>query len=255
MGIYRPDLALTRDDREALLLLAQLVLATDGDSRGNLSPDAVTLSPTEAKKLLELLEQFSSSKLFVEGSFFAEGMANGDGWHNDRLREIYLSWRSRRWHSRVMSGATWREFVFRLGFNASQNAWVWPSRVDRSPLRPMTLPYFLAMEKKLLSTTHLHPRVAELVVNFVEQGLPEIKNIQDKNTKIREGSIRSFVMQTTHEISEHVGGNERSPMTRKKIIALSTIIMDTAVLFTTRDWTAAGVLSSIAAVVPDALNK
>jgi len=118
MAIYEPSLLLSNTDREALSLLGQLALSSCGDG-SNVHADAVALSPAEAQHLLELLEQFAASRQFIEGSYFAEGLANGDVWKDDGLREIYLSQRKRRGHSRIASGHTWREFVLRAGITVT----------------------------------------------------------------------------------------------------------------------------------------
>lgn len=252
MGIYRPALILTKTDRELLVLLAQLALASQG-WESNLSPEVVALSPGEAEHLLKLLEQFASSKLFVEGSYFAEGLANGEAHANDRLREIYFSWVLRRGGTRIASSQKWREFVLRAGFNSSSEAWMWPRDLRRNPLRPMSLDHFLKMEKRLLATADVHPRVASLVFEFVQRTLPDLENLRDWRTKVRPGSLRHLVDGFLGGLRHHLMGREREPMSRQRVIAIMTIVMDTSALFATRDWTAAGVLSSLAAIAPDAL--
>lgn len=252
MAIYQPNLILSQADREALLLLGQLALSTHPE-QSNLSIDEVPLSPSEAERLLYLLEEFISSRRFLEGSYFAEGVANGDGHTDDRLKEIYLSWRTRTGRTRVASTYAWNEFVLRAGFNSSMNAWMWP-RSGRSPVRPMSLAHFVQMERKLVNAVGLHPRVRGLILDFVEDGLPQLEVLRERKASISPGSIRNFVRSSVDALSVTVVGKEGAPMSRRKIIALSTILMDTAALFVTRDWTATGVLSTLASTVPDALE-
>lgn len=247
-------MALSKSDREVLVLLGQLILASNDGYSSNTPRDAITLSPNEARRLLELLEEFINSKLFLEGSYFAEGIANNNHQNNDRLREIYLSWRSRRGHSRISSGYVWREFLHRAGFNSGQDGWYLNGGMRRSPVKPMSLEHFVEMEKRLVGVAELHPRVAHLLLDLVGEALPALEILRARRGNIREGYVRGFVKQTISDISDHVVGREKEPMTRRKIIALSTIILDTSALFTTRDWTATGVISTIAAVVPDALD-
>jgi hypothetical protein len=74
MAIYDPNLVLSDADREALALLASLILGAAGDSMGdNVPPDTAPLSISQAKRLLHLLEQLFSSKKFIEGSLFCGG--------------------------------------------------------------------------------------------------------------------------------------------------------------------------------------
>jgi hypothetical protein len=253
MAIYQPSLLLTEADKEALVLLGQLILAEQGDAH-NVCRDSVTLSPAEAERLLSLLESFSTSQLFVEGSYFAEGMANGDAWTDDGLREIYLSQRRRQGRTRVMSSRVWSEFVLRAGFDSSSEAWMWPSNLRRSPLRPMTLDHFLRMEVRLALAAGLHPRVRALIIKFVEDSIPTLADIRERKAEVQRGSLRAFVGGFIENLSDHVGGREKKPMSRRQVIAVSTIVMDVAAMFSTRDWTAAGVLSSLAGLAPDALD-
>jgi hypothetical protein len=252
VAIYRPSVTLSEGDREALVLLGQLALSTHSDQT-NFGPNEVPLSPAEAERLLHLLEQFVSSRRFLEGAYFTEGMANGNGHSDERLKEIYLSWRTRTGRTRVASTYTWNEFVLRLGFNSSKNAWMWP-RSGRFPVRPMALAHFVKMEKRLIDTVGLHPRVRNLIVEFVENRLVRLEEVREGNANIEVGSTLSFVRSFVRALGAAKSGLEKAPMSRRKIIAISTIVMDTASLFITRDWTACGVLSTLASVLPDTLD-
>lgn len=254
MAIYKPELVLSQADKDALVLLGQLALATEATENANIPANAVALSPSEAIKLIDLLEQFAMSKLFAEGSYFAEGIGNGDANSDERLQGIYVTWRSRRGFTNIMANQRWREFVLRAGFNSSEDAWMWPHNVKRTPIRPMKLEHFLEMESRLVAMAHLHPRVQKLVMQFVERSLPNLEALREHKTAVRPGSLRSFVGSFISDLADHVRGSEKTPMTRHRVIALSTIVMDTAALFATRDWTATGVLSGMAAVAPDAMG-
>lgn len=253
MPIYQPELILTKDDCEALALLGQLAINSEGGG-SNVGRDIVQLSPSEAGRLLTLLEQFAASKLFVEGSYFSEQIGNGRGFDDDRLKRIYLSWRSRRGFTNVFSGQSWREFIFRAGFNSNSDAWMWPHSMSRSPLRPMPLKHFLRMENHLATYANLHPRIKNLILQFVESALPSIESMRNGKLSIPEGAVGLILNDFIRDLSYHIDGREKTPMTRRRVIAVSTIVMDTAALFATRDWTAAGVLSTLAAAAPDAIN-
>ena len=142
----------------------------------------------------------------------------------------------------------------RAGFDSSANAWIWPRYINRSPVRPMTLEYFGDMERKLASAAHLNPRVRQLIAEFIEQALPSIEDLREKRATVRSGSLKQALVSFVSDLRDHVRGNEKRPMTKRRVIAISTLVMDTGALFATRDWTAAGVLSSLAAVAPDAFD-
>jgi hypothetical protein len=63
--------------------------------------------------------------------------------------------------------------------------------------------------------------------------------------------MKSFVS----DLKNMTLGREREPMARRRVVAITTILMDTAALFATRDWTATGTISMIASVVPDAITN
>jgi hypothetical protein len=256
MAIYEPQLALTGEDREALYLLGQLVLSSEeGGTNSNYSKDSVPLSPSDAHRLLELLEKFRDSRLFQEGAYFAETLASDNGWTNDRLREIYLSWRRRRGKTRVHSSSSWNEFILRSGFAANEDAWMWPRQINRTPVTPMTLEHFLKMEGRLAETSNLHPRVAKLLLDFVSSNLGTVETIRRREYKVRDGSLSQYVKNFVSDLKNMTLGREREPMARRRVIAVTTILMDTAALFATRDWTATGTISMIASVVPDAITS
>jgi hypothetical protein len=118
----------------------------------------------------------------------------------------------------------------------------------------MSFDHFLRMEKRLLATAEIHPRVANLVLDFVQRALPDLDNLRAWKTRIRPGSLRKLVDGFLLGLRDHLKGRERDPMSRQRVIAIMTVVMDTSALFATRDWTAAGVLSSLAAVGADAID-
>ena len=250
MAIYDPKIALSSTDREALLLLAELVLASaNDDARGNVGPRTAPLSISQANRLLDLLEEFVHSKKFIEGSYFAEGVANGEAWNDRRLKEIYLSWRTRMGFTRVASTFAWNEFVLRAGFKAGPNSSI-DLRVGRSP-RPMDYDYFIAMENRLSQVAGLHPRVARLIDEFLQSKRPQLESLRARRTKLPGGIIRSFASEFVGELGRAVKGNEHNIMSCRRLVAMTTIIMDAGTLFITRDWTAAGTMSLVGSVLPD----
>jgi hypothetical protein len=251
MAIYEPQIALSDADREALALLAQLVLAAaDGSGGHNLGCEAAPLSLSQARRLVILLEDLFSSKRFVEGCYFVEGVSNGKGWGDPRLREIYLSSRRRLGFTRVASTYIWNEFVVRVGFSASQNAWLWP-RPGGARTVPMELEHFLKMERKLADTAELHPRVSALINEFLESRLPQIQRVRDHELSLPDGTMRLFAGSFLAELKRVAEGNEEKPISKRKLIAISTLVMDVGALFITRDWTATGTMSMIGATLPD----
>ena len=251
MAIYDPNIVLTDADREAIALLAQLILAASGeDSSSNLAPETAPLSISQAMRLLDLLEQLVTSKKFVEGAYFAEGVANGEGWEDDRLREIYLSWRKRFGFTRVASTYSWTDFVVRSGFSTGPNAWMWPA-MGRARTVVMTYDHFTKMERRLAKAAGLHPRVVRLIEALIEDGRAQIEGIRERRISVSPGTIRSFADKFLSDLKRAMHGKERRSMSRRKLVAMTTLVMDSGALFITRDWTATATISMIGSTFPD----
>ena len=148
MGIYNPRTFLSKDDVELLRLLATLLIEYERmEGRSNIAPESVPLSVAESQRLLQLLEEFISSRKFVEGSYFIERLFSGADVYDPRLKEIYLSWRKRQGRSRSMATVHWRRFINRLGIVKERSGYLTGGYVIDA--EKMELSYFLRMEARL----------------------------------------------------------------------------------------------------------
>lgn len=253
MPIYEPEVTLSATDRELIELLGQLILADHGLSN-NVPGASVPLSTGEAKRLLILLEAFVESKYFREASYFIEGIANGEAWSDGNLREIYLSRRKHKGRSRAMSSRHWNEFVLRAGFNSSENARIYAGAPSQAPVRPMPLDHFIRMERRLTKSAEIHPRVADLVLQLVSEVRPEITKLREGKAPLANGFVWSRARKLADKISSVVIGLEKRPVSKFELVAITTTVLDVSAMFTTRDWTAVGVLSNLAAVHMQSLD-
>lgn len=95
MAIHEPEIRLTGDDRDLLRLLAELILSSHDDRiSSNYPTNSTVLSDNEARQLVLLLENFVSSRKFVEGSYLIEHVFNRDV-DDHALRSLYLAWKKR----------------------------------------------------------------------------------------------------------------------------------------------------------------
>ena len=107
----------------------------------------------------------------------------------------------------------------------------------------MTFDYFVSMERKLLRTLAIDPRVQDLLERTLLASQQQIENARSGNAPIPTGhsveSVKAF----------------RDAMRRERRVlrtyATSTIFLvaDTGVLFSTRDWSVAGTLSTMAGAI------
>jgi hypothetical protein len=252
VAIYDPRLFLSRDDRELLRLLGEILLTCEGqDHYANCPSEAATLSDAEAAELLGLLESFVSSKKFVEGSYFVEKLFSDDSLYSGELRDIYLSWRRRYGGSRAVATIQWENLLGRVGLwtrdRGNPNLWY------RASASPMSIDHFLKMERKLADAANLHPRVKSLILDFVEARSAAIDEIRFGRAKLKQGQVSQPPKKLLSEIKD-VGKDSvgPAPLSTAKLAGVMIIVLDFSALFTTRDWSVAGFLSTIAGALPAA---
>lgn len=252
MAIYDPELFLSSSDRELLRLLAELVLQWDDPRAGsNYTRETAPLSAVESETLLRLLEGFVTSKKFVEGSYLIEKIFGGGSLYDSELRDIYLSWRRRVGKSRAVATIQWENLLGRVGIWTTDrgNPQVW----YRANASPMELEYFLKMEARLASAARLHPRVKALILDFVKARLKAIEEIRFGRQKIEAGQVSDGPKSLLSHLQDNrPNPSETPPVSKSKLIGVMTIVLDFSALYTTRDWSVAGFLSTVAGALPPA---
>jgi hypothetical protein len=252
VAIYPPDIFLNDTDRELLRLLGELVLSWSNQECSNSSPGEVPLSNSEAVRLVELLEQFVSSKKFVEGSYLTEKLFGGDSLYDRDLRDIYLSGRRRVGRSRAVATIQWENLLGRIGIWTTERGN--PDLWYRASAQPMPLDHFIRMEAKLANAARVHPRVVVLILKLVEARLSHIDEIRFGRRKLSSGTVSEPPKQLLSMLQR---GRKDSmgvpPMKTSKLVGIMTIVMDLSVLYTTRDWSVASFLSAIAGAAPPVL--
>jgi hypothetical protein len=100
-----PEVRLTSDDKRLLELLASLI-SEDSRQQSNAPPGQRPLSNSEARELLDRLNELASSKQFVEGLYFAEHVFDESASDRESTREITCSGAKgtvarESWHQRI----------------------------------------------------------------------------------------------------------------------------------------------------------
>ena len=247
MGIYRPDVRLNAQDKRLLVLLAAILAHGQGAEIGhNHPPESVVISDAEARELIDLLEEFASSKKFIESAYFVENLALGPQRPDSNLREIYLSWRARHGRRRALSSAHWREFLNRLGLEQFKGGYLAASAEIRA--EEMSLSHFLRMERLLLQDANVDDRVKHLILKVITQHLSKVDEMRHGERSVKDGALARIVNSLVAALK--ADRQERIPsghMSASKIAGVMTLVADTSVMFTTRDWGVAGTLSTMAA--------
>ena len=234
MAIYDPAPHFNSNDRRLLALLGRLALEScDDAATGRNTPrDWAALTDSELEDLRVLLWEFASRREFREAAFFAEGLTQSGALDDPRLRELYLQSRRRGGRLRVMASRQWAEFLVRLGLRQSFS-WI-------GPVAPMPRDYFLKMEQRLLLAAGLSPRVVDFVIQVVKAQTGVEPGLSNRYSPIPFGSFREEVAVIVPGDLGASGG-----ISTARAASLIGLCADLSIMFTTRDWTVAGTLSSI----------
>ena len=245
MAIINPEMHLSRADKELLLLLGGL-LSGDGEGEcGNHSVNEIPLSDSEANRLIELLDELVTSKKFLESCYFVEELSRGQSADFSGLREIFKLWRGRTGRNKSMSWLHWNEFLRR--YCAEIN----PERSLHLPKLPeMDFRYFLRMESVLLAATPLSPHVCSLILQVIRKYETDIQAARRGHTPLATGIIKAQPKALLDALqSARNSGVGLPTFPAQQVIGIVTLVADSAVLFTTRDWGVAGTFSTIAGAI------
>lgn len=239
MAIYPPTPKFSGSDKRLLSLLEKLLLEeydTKGD-KSNVAENQIPLSDIEAISLAEHLQYYIETKEFNEAAHFIESLTSTDRANGVRAREIYLSARARKGRTRAMSSAHWESFYQRF------SGWY---RSDGRRDAPMSFSHFRRMEMKLLAAAGIGHEVAALIMLAIDAKQEEIELLRQQKNTLRDGSVREAIASFIPSLFpgwKKVGCREISV---NKVISVMTVVADTSVLFTTRDWSITGTISTAA---------
>lgn len=241
MVTYPPTPTLSTNDRRLIKLMATLLLEQiEGQSiSSNRSADEVVLTDQEAGELLELLDRLVESKQFVETATFVEGLAGANTVNDRQLREIYLSARKRKGRSRAVASYHWAEFCVRLGIVKGP---IWNVSAT-----PMSLEHFYEMERRLLSAAGVAPRVIAVVMKVVIAQSSGLQRLREGKQSLSRGVVKQAIIDPFLRLRERSAqriGSRQVSVTR--VAAALTLMSDISIMFTTRDWSVAGTLSTMA---------
>ena len=250
MTIYEPENWLSPSERELIALLSKLLVQPVLDG-SNIQIDVVPLSPVEGCKLLELLEKLVNSRRFRETAYFVEGLSKYDDSDHFDLREIFLSWRKKRGRSRAMSSTHWRAFLNRIGITEFRYSSAARSDI---PSPQMTYAYFKEMEYRLLARENINPRVGQLIMSVIDKYEDEVEQSRSGQLAIPQGAILRLVEKVMGRVEQR-SNLAVEPLKSGQVAGLCTIIADSAAIFTTRDWSVAGTMSTMAGAFSASMYK
>jgi hypothetical protein len=226
----------------ARLLLEQMEPVGRASNRG---AGIVILTDAEANELVGKLEALVESREFLEASYFVEAVTHSTPQELQRAREIYLAALKRGGRSRILASRRWSDFLVRLGVER-RDTFV-------TGVKPMVA-YFERMERTLLSATDIDPRVIGLITRFISTRTRELEEMRRGQTSLPHGSIRRLVIAPVLRWRDQHRDSQDRQVTTTKVAGALTVVADLSVLFSTRDWSVTGTLSTMAGALVAAIT-
>lgn len=208
----------------------------------------IPMTDKELEDLHFLLDEYINSREFRLKAYFVESLFDRNLDSDARARSIYFAERAIRGRrSRTMSGRIWQNFKARLGLGLTFPA--------TRPVRRMTYEHFQKMEGRLLSTMRLSARTIQKLLDQVSSAKLLVDSVRQRSRDLKDFSIKGALFEP---ILNLVRAHMLSPIRElpaAQISAVLLIVSNLGVIFTTRDWDAAGVISAIAAALPYAAGR
>jgi hypothetical protein len=238
ISIYNPRVTSDEDRVRMVQLLSRLLEERLLANNRNLPIDGVALSESENREIRRLVQSISSDRSFFVAVAFVDGLLGSKKLTEEQLREIYLSERKRRGYSRALASGTWYDFRTRLG-GPSGSLSTYLRGARRMPFE-----HFLKMEDRLLSVLGVGSPVRVLVVSVVNSHRQRIEKLRDQifsGSDPEKEPLEHLVQELLKQLDER-----RDMLSTNQIAGLATLIANTTVLFSTRDWSVAGTMSTMA---------
>lgn len=233
MTIQGPSVVFSENDKRLMQLLAQLLADCETPASTNAPRGTSPLSDAEALELAKRVESALESQEFWQASRLIETISGGD---REAAREVYLSGRARHGFSRIMSSSHYNSFLARLGFEAS---------VHRPFAYEMEYEHFVRMEAKLFGRLGVNPDVVKLLERFLWSRAGAVDLARKGKNRIEDGLIIKALksIRPERDAGGHVVGGV---WTANRIAGALTLFANMTVMFTTRDWSVTGTMSTMA---------
>lgn len=252
MTIRRPDPQLDAENVRLLRLLDHLLSnAEPMGGRGNQGIDTILLSDKETVELARHFDRLLQSRWFLEAIYFVDQIYGGFHVNLEALKAIFVAGTKRNGRgANIHSTLKWQEFLIRLGAMKP----IWPNR----NVKPMSFDHFIRMERRLLEHLRLAVRTRDLIMSVASSGRENHERLGafdfttiygERLDRQYEGEESLFrrVRDRTRAIFSDALKREASA---QQLAGLTTLIANSSVMFTTRDWGIAGTISTMCGAVP-----
>jgi hypothetical protein len=228
MRIQRPKIRLSANEKRILKLICRLITEQDAGTNRirNTSKDEIALSDEEAEKLVELLGKLFDSRDFLENSAFIKEVSVLGPQNEEKTRIIFNRIYRNRYRNPVAVNYRWYEIKARLGMG---------NELLTKEVYPLPSDQFWRMEKILFEDAELPPNATGMLIDLAQMQGQTLERLRANNETIVR--ISDDVKRLSSEIKR------RKVASILNLGSVAFIIANTSVLFSTRDWTSAGIFS------------
>jgi hypothetical protein len=111
------------------------------------------------------------------------------------------------------------------------------------------------MERKLLTSAQLNPRVVNFVLKIVAAQDAELEAIRAGNRSLVRDAVHNTIAIPLAKLRSMHGKIIDRDLSATRIAAAMTVVCNISVLFTTRDWSVTGTLSTMAGALAGSIAK
>lgn len=248
MAIRPPYITLSDEERRLITLLEKLIYVaiTDQWQSENISAP----SNSEIDELFLLIQHLAESRRFRENTYLAENLhLDTTAQAEQAMKRIYITAAGAKSARNPFAPRHWADFTTRLGHPRDLTSYA-------TETSPMTYEHFLKMEKTLFDQFELRPSVSRLLLKLVAEHQDRVEETRRAKQELPSNfvlnlisdlpdSIRRFSL--THWLDQ--------PMETNRAAGLLTIVINLSALYSSRDWSVASVLSTLAGAMTVAVGK
>lgn len=229
MPISTPQPNLTEIDKKLLVLIAKHLLEKSENCPSNVPTGHIALSDSEAENLLDLLHALLTSDKFEHARRFIKNISDPQ---ENNIREAKLIFSTAIIEiGQSITHHRWYELLARLGIKKH--------KYMGKDIRRMQVDHFFQMERKLFQYLEFDPRIIALLMELGEAQYSVISSY------LEEGRGHTVdLAEPVNKLKKRLQVN--GVASRIDLSAVAFVLSNSSMLFTTRDWTAAGALSCIA---------
>jgi hypothetical protein len=233
--VPRPDLARAQRkysdrDRQIIAILAKYLsdFAENSRKSNSLQEERIRLSDQDADRLIDLLSALVADKRFQEKAAFVEAVSAGVRDTSGRWKRIYAS-----------RSSTLGESIRRQDIDAEWNKFI-------NSFAQMPFQDFISLEREILASFDISPSVCEYIMNIIYLSRESVDMPVVRKSIVHRNTLLNLFNAEIKRLHDSIGQPSFAGILAKtNFSALSIIVMNTAVLFVSRDLSVAGELSTL----------